>query len=304
MLGCSPRIADDAGLASPYVQFIFPPPDCLADYVASFWILVSRPYLPAPVFEHAFPSLGVKLIFNLGAPVRSASTAPESSSAFAISPRAYVLGARTTSVDLTLAPSTRLIGVQFTPAGAYPFVQASLHELTNRGVALDMVLPDIIALDERLAAAATMQQQIMLLAHLLAKQLERKPDRQLVAQHVITLLHTAANHQSIDQIAASLGISRRHLARLFSIQVGMPPKLCARLVRFQQALRQLAQTPICQPRISLLLAAMSINHTSSANFAASPAWRRMHIVVMHNVSQISNTSRFPCATLAAARGRS
>jgi AraC-like DNA-binding protein len=110
-------------------------------------------------------------------------------------------------------------------------------------VALDTVWPDIIALGERLAAAETMQQQVILLAQLLAKQVERKPDRPFVAQHVITLLHTTANHQSIDQIAASLGISRRHLARLFSSQVGLPPKLCARILRFQQALRQLTHYP-------------------------------------------------------------
>jgi AraC-like DNA-binding protein len=241
MLGCLPRLVDDAVPASPYIQFIFPPPTLLADYVASFWVLLSRPNLPAPVLEHAFPSLGVKLIVNLGAPVRSASTALEPGSAFAIAPRAYLLGARTTSVDLMLARSTRLIGVQFTPAGAYRFLQASLHEMTNRGVALDMAWPGIIALDERLAAAATMQQQVLLLAQFLTKQLERRPDRQSATHHVIELLHTTASHQSIDQIAASLGISRRHLARLFLTEVGMPPKLCARILRFQQALRQLTQ---------------------------------------------------------------
>jgi hypothetical protein len=32
-----------------------------------------------------------------------------------------------------------------------------------------------------------------------------------------------------NRMAARLGITRRHLARLFLIEVGMPPKLCARV---------------------------------------------------------------------------
>ena len=75
MLGRSLRTADDTVPVSPYIQFVFPPPDLLADYIAAFWVLVSRPHLPAPILEHAFPSLGVKLIFNLGAPVTSVSAA-------------------------------------------------------------------------------------------------------------------------------------------------------------------------------------------------------------------------------------
>jgi transcriptional regulator GlxA family with amidase domain len=50
----------------------------------------------------------------------------------------------------------------------------------------------------------------------------------------------------IDTLAARLGCSRRHLAKRFAEDVGAPPKLASRLIRFEAARGRLGAVPLAR----------------------------------------------------------
>jgi transcriptional regulator GlxA family with amidase domain len=66
----------------------------------------------------------------------------------------------------------------------------------------------------------------------------RAPDPAL-ADHAVGLLRRAGGLLRIDALADDLSVSTRRLERHFLKSVGVPPKLFARLVRFDRAVRDL-----------------------------------------------------------------
>nr|WP_256534105.1 helix-turn-helix domain-containing protein [Lewinella sp. JB7] len=60
---------------------------------------------------------------------------------------------------------------------------------------------------------------------------------------VLTLLHDADGPRSVSELRTALGISERHLQRLFRAQAGVPPKLYLRLLRFERAYHFLLNHP-------------------------------------------------------------
>ena len=65
--------------------------------------------------------------------------------------------------------------------------------------------------------------------------------------HVATRLITARGGRvSIDQMARSHGLSRKHFARQFSAAAGLTPKLFARITRFQSLVHALLSSDVSE----------------------------------------------------------
>ena len=60
------------------------------------------------------------------------------------------------------------------------------------------------------------------------------------------LLEASGGRMRVDALAAALGCSRRHLVNRFSADIGAPPKLAARLIRFEAARRRLGSAPLAR----------------------------------------------------------
>jgi AraC-like DNA-binding protein len=145
------------------------------------------------------------------------------------------VGTMTRASEVEVRPGHRVVAVRFRPAGAAPFLRVAAHELTDRRVRLDdLGLPWLRdrPLDPRLscvAALATLERA--LLARLPAVS---APERR-VAAAVRALFGEAP--PAVEPLARDLGISRQHLGRAFRDQVGVGPKLLARIARVQRAVR-------------------------------------------------------------------
>ena len=110
-------------------------------------------------------------------------------------------------------------------------------ELAGRIVALrDLWEPDVAErLEARLAAATDARTAAAVLSAALSERLEvpRCPDTN------IRLARTAARRlgsQSVTSVAKDLGVSERHLRRIFHEVVGLSPKAFFKLSRFERAL--------------------------------------------------------------------
>jgi AraC-like DNA-binding protein len=126
-------------------------------------------------------------------------------------------------VEVTPLGARALLGL---PAGALASTTVEPHEVLGRRAA---------SLPERLAASASWHDRFRILDHLLTQSLnERSGPPPEVAFAWRSLVATGGS-APVQAIAREVGWSRRHLAERFRSEVGVAPKVAARMLRFERA---------------------------------------------------------------------
>ena len=149
---------------------------------------------------------------------------------------AIISGAYDRPFDIDTAAHARMMGVHFRPGGAFPFTRVSPGELANAHVdATTLWGRCALQLRERLCGARTDQERFEILdAALVARAVESAgsahPDLSRALDHL------SEARMSVRDLVSSLGISHRHFAAVFRREVGLPPKVFARIQRFQRAI--------------------------------------------------------------------
>jgi len=141
-------------------------------------------------------------------------------------------------------------GVQFDlePPAAAALLGVPAGELRERTVGLeDLLGPDAARLAERLHDAPDPAARFAALDETLLRRLGRarttaRPD----VQRAWRLLRATGGRIRIDALADELGCSRRHLAKRFEQDVGAPPKVAARLIRFEAVRQRLGSAPLAR----------------------------------------------------------
>ncbi|MFD9334516.1 helix-turn-helix domain-containing protein, partial [Streptomyces sp. NPDC060028] len=128
------------------------------------------------------------------------------------------------------------IRLELTPLGAYRLFALPMSELTNRVVELrDVLGPEAGMLVEQLAATGDWGARFDLLDLALAARLERGPRPAPEVSHAWRLLCRAGGAIPVGRIAAEVGWSQGYLVRRFTEQIGLTPKMSARVLRFHRA---------------------------------------------------------------------
>ncbi|WP_329389331.1 AraC family transcriptional regulator [Streptomyces sp. NBC_01351] len=134
------------------------------------------------------------------------------------------------------------IRLELTPLGAYRLFAVPMGELTNRAVELrDVLGPGAGVLVEQLAATGDWGARFDLLDLALSARLERGPLPAPEVGHAWHLLSRAGGAIPVGRIAAEVGWSQGYLIRRFTEQVGLTPKMSARVLRFHRAVRLLTR---------------------------------------------------------------
>lgn len=141
-------------------------------------------------------------------------------------------------------------GVQFDlePPAVRALLGVPAGELAERTVGLDDLLGEGAGrLAERLHAAPDAASRFALLDEVLIDSLAeaRTPARPDV-QRAWDLLRTSGGRTRIEALAEALGCSRRHLAKQFHREVGVSPKVAARLIRFEAARHRVGSAPLAR----------------------------------------------------------
>jgi AraC-like DNA-binding protein len=129
----------------------------------------------------------------------------------------------------------RGIQLDLTPLGAYTLLGVPMARLTNAAAELpDLLGREAGALVERLADAPSWGARFDLLDGFLLRRLDAGP----VPDPEVTRAWRLLNGDltvSVADLAADVGWSRKHLTNRFREQAGLPPKVMARVLRFQHA---------------------------------------------------------------------
>jgi AraC-like DNA-binding protein len=133
------------------------------------------------------------------------------------------------------------IQVDLTPLGAYRLLGIPMHRLTNRAFDLaDLLGSQGAAVVERLRDTPCWGDRFDLLDAVLLGRMEAGPHPAPEVRECWRRLTSAHGLVPVSELTGEVGWSRKHLAHRFKEQIGLTPKSLARVLRFQRALRILA----------------------------------------------------------------
>ncbi|MEU9035308.1 AraC family transcriptional regulator [Streptomyces sp. NPDC048352] len=201
---------------------------------AGYWEAVASPFRVRLV-----PTGRAVLVINLGQPFTQVRRLREAS------PSGGAIGSLVVGLDdgprLCDHPGGQeAIRLELTPLGAYRLLGVPMRELTNRAVELrDVLGPEAGELAERMAATDDWATRFDLLDFVLLTRLERGPEPAPEVSHAWRLLARADGAIPVARIAAEVGWSQSYLVRRFTEQIGLTPKVSARVLRFRHAVHLL-----------------------------------------------------------------
>ncbi len=192
---------------------------------------------PRPQRQRQFPEPFVVLIFEFG---------PTLGVALGDDPRravrhrgGFVAGLGDRFATTEHAGRQRGVEVDLTPTGARRFFGLPLSELTGHIVGARDLLPSAWdSLSERLEAATGWGPRLDLVEALLAHRILGSELDTARVDWAVARIEATVGSLAVGSLARALGTSRKHLIALFRDQVGVPPKLLARLVRFERVMRE------------------------------------------------------------------
>jgi len=155
---------------------------------------------------------------------------------------AMLCGARSRPFVIDNQQQDRVFGIQFRPAGAFPFFRIPANETANLAVPLDLVWRSTAAeLRERLLASPNVQGMFQVAESVLNTQLARTLHR--AVKFSLGRFCRIPHATTVATVTGQIGLSQRHLIEIFREQVGLTPKAFCRVRRFQHALQSIHNVP-------------------------------------------------------------
>ena len=197
-----------------------------------------------PGLHRGLPSRHVTFVVTFGEPLTV--TAPGDGRR--LSATALVGGLHHRPAIITHSGVQHGVQLAVTPAGARALFGVPAGELTDLVVPLDALLGPVAGeLAERLADAPGWAERFAVLDRMLCRVLRDDAGGAPEVRHAWQRL--LAGPSSVAALAGEVGWSRRHLGERFRREIGLPPKVAARVLRFEQARGELLR-PGATPRLA------------------------------------------------------
>jgi len=210
----------------------------LSDFIENLWLLSDAPLHER---ELIIPSGTLELVINLHQDEFRIYESVHTEEHRRYS-GALVSGAYQRPFVIDTREHASVIGVHFKPGGAFPFFRESAGRLADAHVDLDTLFgASARELRERLCASKTPAQRFGILEIALISRLLRPPKRHGAVQVGLACLMRGGT--SVANVAARVELSHRRFIQVFTAEVGMTPKLFARVRRFQRVVALAKQDP-------------------------------------------------------------
>lgn len=205
----------------------------LGAFVLGYLGFKSRIELPR---ERHLPSGEAELLINLGRPYRVMD--PSDRSRWSSHRSTAVIGVHDRCVISEETGAQNVLVVRLRPPGAHILFDAPMHELANRFVEFEAVNPGLArSLPSQLYGARDWETRFAIMDSVIARRVERARPAASRAAWAWQSLHDSAGMMSIRSLASESGCSPKHLIAQFRDYVGLPPKIAARVLRFNRALK-------------------------------------------------------------------
>jgi AraC-like DNA-binding protein len=211
------------------------PSAILKDFIERLWLFEG--YVQPHARERMLPLPTTELVIDL----REAMPAAHA---------ATVAGPHSEHWLLETASAASVVGVHFHPGGAFPFFEFPASELHNVRISLEALwgAKARLLVDEVRAAATPDAKFDVLERTLLAA--ARSLNRHRAVTFALQALSDVTHGRSVAEVTGAIGMSQRRFLERFRGEVGLTPKLFARVQRFQavvaavHSLREVSWTDI------------------------------------------------------------
>jgi len=149
-------------------------------------------------------------------------------------------GARTDSFLLDTSEQERVIGIQFLPGGAFPFLAMPACEVAHATFSLDDIWPgEALLLREELMSAKDVGLMFAILERALLARLNHAAAFDPAIAFAVASLGGFGSPVRVAAVADQVGMSARRFIETFRERTGLTPKAFQRVRRFQRALKTL-----------------------------------------------------------------
>jgi AraC-like DNA-binding protein len=213
----------------------FVPRKPLSDFVELFWYWN---HTPESTKERVLPAGTVEFVIRLKKDHTAVFLAKDIHKAKNLS-GSTITGPQSEFFVLDKSQQDELIGVHFKPGGAYPFFGAPTDKFLNSHISLDDVWRGAAeSFRSQLLEASTVNEKFQVLELRLLERLANSSVRHPAVAFALQELQRSSA-PSLAAIATTANLSSKRLTQLFSREVGVTPKLFARLQRFQNCLKRI-----------------------------------------------------------------
>ncbi|MEO1050042.1 MAG: helix-turn-helix domain-containing protein [Bacteroidota bacterium] len=158
------------------------------------------------------------------------------------------------AIQLEPTGASGMIGVRFTPTGFYKLFKQDMHQFVDQTANLSQVLGKWgQCMVDRVNEANSIEERKQVLEALLLERFVEEPLQMSLVDRTLQTIRYNNGNVPIQSIADVEKVSRRHLERRFMAEVGVSPKVYARVVRFNYIFNLLkSDQPLAKTEISYL----------------------------------------------------
>lgn len=202
----------------------------VARFVEFYWILDDT--APTDFTQRIVPDGRAGIILNFADPFES-----RPNNIWQRQPGCFFIGQITAPLLLRPSGPTAMLGIQFRPDGASQLLRLPMRELNDLAFPLDTLCRPLFNQLNSLRDLRSPARALDALDSVLCSFADRARSTDAALSYAIAELDRSAGLVSIAQLARRLGWSTRQFQRRFGDAVGIPPKLFARMQRFQGIFR-------------------------------------------------------------------
>jgi AraC-like DNA-binding protein len=205
-------------MSAPVVRHYRTPRGILGQFIELLWLYDG--YVQPHTQERLLPMATTELVIDLRSGTRASQAVT-------------VAGPHSEHWILDTASAASVIGVHFRPGGAFPFFDFPASELHNMRLSLETLWgARAQLLVERVLAAPTPDEKFDVLEQVLLGT-ARTLSRHRAVTFALQALSDPARGRPVAEVTDAIGMSQRRFLERFRSEVGMAPKLFARVQRFQ-----------------------------------------------------------------------
>lgn len=207
----------------------------LSSFVNCLWYWEGAPRTHSK--ERLLPNGEAAIIFNLrDDPVRIYDA--QDLGRYCSYGHAVLSGARSNCFVIDTKQEERVVGVEFQPGGAFPFLRMPVSETQELSIALEDIWPKRTGdIRERLLALPDAESMLKTLESCLLEQLARPLELHPAVSYALGHFQRAPHAARIAVVSERIGLSPRRFIEVFHRHVGLTPKVFCRVRRFQRVLQ-------------------------------------------------------------------
>lgn len=214
-------------------QKILPPPQ-LSSHIRYFWMLESSPGEDVPKTFKTIPDGSPGLIYQQS---ENGDFYQEGKQL----PSMFLYGQSTRPTNIRISDSFRTMGIYFYPYALQSVFGLPAKELTDSCLDMgELARAQGIPVLEQLGEGTSIETKLKILTSFISQQVNRFNKREnTLLPYVVSKIIQSKGTISIKDLQLETGLTERTFERRFLQGVGIPPRLFARICRFQAALNQL-----------------------------------------------------------------